>query len=333
MNLFINKKIWKSMNDEDLSRYKDEIFQHYRKNGFPYFKLSQNDINKEFKKLKDIDINSLIIDNDIIKQNMLCLNVANYYMKHIFHVPSLKFKSPYDAFINDDMLKKAIDKRINFGDNMSDAGMRKVLSWVSGTQKVSNFRPTVAKYFYEKYSNNGIILDFSCGFGGRLLAALSSNNVIEYHGVEPSLPTFNSLLNIKNDLNDKKIINIHQIAFEDSTFNKNYFDLSFSSPPYYNTELYIDNNEKMQSYNRYKSKNEWRDKFLKVLIQKNYDYLKDNGYFIINIANVSSYKNLENDTISITNDIGFKHIKTYKMQLSKLMGSGFKYEPIFVFKK
>ena len=69
------------------------------------------------------------------------------------------------------MLYKAIRKRIKLDDNMSDMGMRKTFSWVSGTQKVSNFRPTIAKYIYDNYSNNGNVLDYSAGYGGRLIGA------------------------------------------------------------------------------------------------------------------------------------------------------------------
>lgn len=74
-------------------------------------------------------------------------------------------------------------------------------------------------------------------------------------------------------------------------------------------------------------------KILKTTYRKNYQYLKKGGNFIINIANVKTYKELEKDTLDICKEVGFEYITTYKMSLSALMSKGFKYEPIFHFKK
>ena len=54
---------------------------------------------------------------------------------------------------------------------------------------------------------------------------------------------------------------------------------------------------------------------------------------LINVANVSSFNNLEDATVTIAKQEGFVHEDTYRLALSKIRGNGFKYEPIFVFKK
>ena len=84
---------------------------------------------------------------------------------------------------------------------------------------------------------------------------------------------------------------------------------------------------------RYKTKESWKIGFLTKIIENNYKFIKRGGYFIINIANVKTYKDLETDTIEICKSVGFELIRTYKMSLSALMSKGFKYEPIFIFKK
>lgn len=330
-DLFINKAKWLTFNEKELNDYVQNVFDYYRSKGFPYFDLDKEKIHTDFNNLKNIDTTLLLKDNDILSQYMHGLNIVNFYMPHIFEVKTNKFRSPLIAYESDDLLMKAIWKRIKYGDNISDSAMRKALSYVSGTHRVSNFRPTIAKYIYDTYSLDGNILDFSAGFGGRLLGALSSDKVKSYTATEPSTKSYDALLNIVNDLNTDKQINIIKSPFEDAKFNDKQFDLIFSSPPYYNTEEY--SYEDTQSFMRYKTKDEWKNNFLKVLIENSYKYCKDNGYFIINIANVSTYKTLESETIEFANNIGFKHIKTYKMSLSSLMGKGFKYEPIFVFRK
>lgn len=226
------------------------------------------------------------------------------------------------------MVIKNHKKRIQLGDNMSDSGIRKTLSFISGSHKVSNFRPTIAKWVYDNFSGDGKVLDYSAGYGGRLLGAISSDKVISYTGVDPCLNTYNGLCEIKKVSN--KDIYLYNEAFEDVILNETY-DLSFSSPPYYNTEEY-DYSDK-QSFIRYKTKDDWKNNFLTKIIEKNFELLKQNGIFIINIANVKNYKTLEEDTISICIKTGFTLVHTYKMSLSSLMKGGFKYEPIFIFKK
>lgn len=328
--LFINKKIWKEFSEEETETYIKNVFDYYRKNGFPYFDLSHEDIIKVYNKMINFDTDTLILENYTLKQVMHGLNLVNFYMPHMWDIDCNNFTSPMKCFNSDNMLEKAIRKRVKYGDNMSDAGMRKVLSYTHGTHRVSNFRPTIAKYIYDNYSGEGDVLDFSSGFGGRLLGALSSDKVKSYTGTDPATKTYKNLISFSSDLNHNKNVIIYNESFEDLKLSKKY-DLSFSSPPYFNTEEYA--HEDTQSFIRYKTKEEWKDLFLYVLINKNYNLIKDDGYFIINIANVKSYPELEKDTVDIALKTGFRLVKTYKMTLSSLMKNGFKYEPIFVFKK
>lgn len=329
MDLFINKSKWQTYSPDQMDEYVQRVFAHYKKNGFPYYKLNKSDRIIQFQKLVDFNSKSLL-DENRLKQVMLGLNLATYYMPHIFHTRSNKFQSPYDAFCDDDTLLKVIKKRIKYGDNMSDMGLRKTLSWISGTQKVSNFRPTVAKYIYDNYSGNGNVLDFSAGYGGRLFGALSSNKVKSYTGVDPCEKTVKGLQNIVDDFLVKQV-RIIQSPFEELQFESNSFDLAFSSPPYFNTEEY--DNDETQSYIKFPTKELWRVGFLEKSIRLCFDSIKPNGYFCINVANVKTYPQFENDVIEIATNVGFTLVKTYQMALSALMRSGFKYEPIFIFQK
>ena len=108
-------------------------------------------------------------------------------------------------------------------------------------------------------------------------------------------------------------------------------DLCFTSPPYFDTEKYSD--EETQSYVKYPIKEEWVNGFLRKTIENCYRGLKGNKYMLINIANTSKYKFIEEETIRISKELGFKQEKTIELTLSSVMGAGYKYEPIFVFKK
>ena len=54
---------------------------------------------------------------------------------------------------------------------------------------------------------------------------------------------------------------------------------------------------------------------------------------LYNIANTSKYKFIEEETVNISKELGFAQEDTLQLTLSSVMGAGYKYEPIFVFKK
>jgi hypothetical protein len=200
----------------------------------------------------------------------------------------------------------------------------------SGVQRVSNFRPSAAAGIYRKYAKNGVVWDMSCGFGGRLIGALASKSVKKYIGTDPSTPTMDGLLRIKNDFCQDFEVELHKIGSENFVPSEP-VDLCFTSPPYFNTERYTD--EPTQSYVAYQTNESWNENFLRKTIQNCSHALKDDGYLLINIANVLTHKTLEQDTVRIAQEEHFKLIDTLKMQLSSITKGGFKYEPIFVFKK
>ena len=54
---------------------------------------------------------------------------------------------------------------------------------------------------------------------------------------------------------------------------------------------------------------------------------------MINIADTTKYKDIEEKTIQTAKLVGFEHIDTLYLILSSVAGKGIKLEPIFVFKK
>jgi len=329
INKSINKKYWSSFNNEELKKFEKQIFDMYRKNGFPYFDTSMEFRLKEYNKLKNYDY-SKIFDKDlkIIKQSMHGLSLAWSYMPHAFDVKCNNNMSPLEAFNNDEIFKKVIKKRLKYGDNISKNGIRKTLKIFSGVQSVSNFRPTAAAYIYSHFcEKDDIVWDMSSGYGGRLLGAHLAN--VYYIGTEPASLTYQGLINLSKDFGIKsKII---KNGSEETYFKENSLDLCFTSPPYFNTEKY--SNEHTQSYLKYNNKKDWIEKFLEKTFLNAYKGLKKNKYMVINIANTKTFKNLEEETIKSAEKIGFVLEDVWKLALSNINKNGYKYEPIFIFKK
>jgi hypothetical protein len=324
----IHKPYWEKMTSEELIKFKQSIFDYYRSAGFPYY--TKPDIQKELLKIKKYTQNNIIITDNIIKQTMHGLNICWYYFHHSWEVKCGNMFSPMETFLNDIKLKKVIDKRMKFSTYISDSGMRKQLRIFTGTQSVSNFRPTSAYSIYE-YFNGGVVYDMSSGYGGRLLGSYLSDKVTTYIGVDPCKETYNGLINLKNDLNYTNCY-LYNIGSEDYIPEKNSIDLCFTSPPYFNTERYSD--EDTQSWKKYPTKYSWLNDFLFNTIKNCIYGLKTNGHIAINISNVKSYPNLESDFINMMNQFSeIAYQETLLYSLSAINKSGFKFEPIYVFIK
>ena len=54
---------------------------------------------------------------------------------------------------------------------------------------------------------------------------------------------------------------------------------------------------------------------------------------LYNIANTPKYKFIEEQTVKISKELGFAQEDILQLTLSSVMGAGYKYEPIFVFRK
>ncbi len=243
---------------------------------------------------------------------------------------------PIGYFNDDKMLKGIIRKtwiwQLNYGANkFTENRFRQCLKLYQGSQGVSNFRPTAAKVIYEKFGGD-VVWDMSCGWGGRLLGFLASSNTKQYIGTEPSSKTYDGLLKIKKDFSYLgKQVNIYKLGSEEYKPLKESLDLCFTSPPYFDTEKYSD--EETQSYVKFPTQDNWVNGFLKKTIENCYNGLKENKYMLINIANTPKYKFIEEETVRISKELGFVQEDTVQLTLSSVMGAGYKYEPIFVFRK
>lgn len=262
------------------------------------------------------------------------LALAWSYMPHSWSIQCNDMRTVMDVFNDDELFKQVIKKRIRMGDNISDNGIRKMLKMFTGTQAVSNFRPTAAYALYNRYAPvGGNVLDMSMGFGGRLLGAIKAK--VNYIGFDPSTPTVRGLTNLAIDFGGYIHTSLNKLGSEFIDLPKNSIDFAFTSPPYYDTEKYT--TEPTQSYMKYRTKDEWLVDYLGATFYNVRECLVDGGYMAINIANVKSYSNLEHDAVKMALMSGFVLDHTLKLSLSNssfVAGkSAFKYEPIFVFKK
>jgi hypothetical protein len=92
-----------------------------------------------------------------------------------------------------------------------------------------------------------------------------------------------------------------------------HFDTVFFSPPYYRLELYAG---KMQSTHRYKTYEAWLEGYWRKTVQLCYNVLQKEGkmcYIISDYGSENKEVTLVSDMNRITQEVGFKKVKIYKM--------------------
>lgn len=333
--VFVNESHWRSMSELEQEHFAWKIFQYYREQGFPYYSTDWEIRQKEFEQLRAFDYNTLW-DGDVIKQSMHGLGLAWSYFPHAFNVRCNDKMTPYEAFMDDLTFMRVIRKRLKMGTYISDSGIRKMLKIYTGVQGVSNFRLTAAACIYDRYAKGGKVWDMSGGWGGRLLGAVIAG-VDTYIATEPSIETYNGLCQLATDFGGDMFREILRNGSEEYQPDKESLDLCFTSPPYFDLEKYAD--EATQSFIKFSTKNAWVEGFLKPTFRNCHYGLKPEKHMLINIADVKGKHNinLEEETIKVAEEVGFKHIGQHQLALSNInlrdKSKKFKYEPIFIFQK
>jgi hypothetical protein len=256
---------------------------------------------------------------------------------------------------------------------------------ISFSQPAVNFPPLTAKYLYENFTKHipasemVTVYDPSSGWGGRILGAMSVVRPIHYVGTDPNTENIIPELGISRyeyladfylksigergslsskffDTKETHTYELFQDGSETIKYNKKFhkykgkLDFVFTSPPYFNREMYSD--DETQSYKAYSQYSDWRDNFLRPTLETAVDYLKSDRYLCWNIANIkvsdNKFIHLEEDSIEILKSLGMEYRGKICMLMTKMIGNTdprrlmnkvfhkgewWKMEPIFVFYK
>ena len=344
--------------EAELEKNIQEVYDFWQTKGFPYYSTDETWRKQKMSKLRAVDCKNLLTQDNVIKPHQEGLSLAWSYMPHSFGIRCGKMRTPMEIYESEEHFKKGIRKLLTgsfFGKqsvdtlmpiasnldgeiteispeskHKSESVMRSLLRRYTGTQCVSNFRPTAAACLYSHFAFPGaMVWDMSMGYGGRILGAIISN--VNYVGTDPATLTFKGLCEIKEDFaNPDNHYFLNKKGSEVFKPKENTLDFAFTSPPYFNWEQYSDDAD--QSFKNFSTNEDWNEGFLRQTIKNVYTGLKPGKYMGLNVANIKSHKTFEDDTVRIAKEEGFEHTDTYKLQLSS-QESGAKYEPVFIFRK
>lgn len=159
------------------------------------------------------------------------------------------------------------------------------------------FSITTSDSVYE-FLKSKRILDPSAGWGGRLLGAAANKRVKTYHGVDPNpdlVKPYNEMIEFLRKQGVTKRLKLINDDFLTTKIKKDYYDTVFTSPPFYDYEIY--SSDEKQSIHGVKTLEEWINKFLYPYLAKLYKVLKVGGYvalYVIDIKGIVYTKKIYN---------------------------------------
>jgi tRNA1(Val) A37 N6-methylase TrmN6 len=304
---------------------------------FPYYKLfvKKDDIIGDFNKLSGHKLkkrpklteNSIVSYSYETQKDMFLIQITDYFSEECRLKCSFsKFISPIEYY-NENY--KKIEK-IDFKDYWDFS--QYFLTKVHPCNNFSNFLALgIYRFFKPKR-----ILDFSAGWGDRLIGALAYGKA-EYKGIDPSKcmqPVYKEIINFFTtycpDITGlKEKYKVIQKPFEEYKVKENHYDLVFTSPPFFVYEKYETDNKK-QSMDRYTDLESWKEFFLFSSLRKCIKALVPGGHIAIYIEDFDKNKYVK-DTIKMMEKENVSYLGTvtwYNESRKKI-----KYRNAYVWKK
>jgi hypothetical protein len=210
-------------------------------------------LNKDWKDLTLFSSNL----NSINSTTRIGMKLLEHFNQNIWLV--CNGDNSFSSCWNKDTLEKVLRWNRKSHSTPYISELRRGVYFCTGLNKVTMYRPTLAKIVCDYYKPD-TVFDPCAGWGGRMLGAVASGS--KYIGVEPNIDTYNNLLALATFLN----INNKVTLINDSA--ENYLSLKhqlvLTSPPYFDLELYGGVNQSVDIYSHY---DDWSNNFLDKIIK------------------------------------------------------------------
>jgi hypothetical protein len=301
----------RNLTDNQFEQILPQLSQQLYDKGFIYIEYSDIEIKKDFQSLykKKID------KNNISATNTTGMKIIKHTMKNFYHVKNFKNKCIKDLWTIEN-LEKALRFNRKYHSTPYISEIIRSIAFTNGLGCITIYRPFMAKTIMH-YFNIKSVLDISVGWGGRMLGCKSFDKNLYYVGIEPNTETFHNLSKIKKDLELTNVELYNEPAEHCLPHINQKFDMALTSPPYYNLEIYSD--EQTQSHH-YGSYNEWKSKFLIPVIENVLSKVKYSAWSIKNFKTDKEY-NLYDDVVEIHKKNNWKQLDIqFSMNNSKRPG-------------
>lgn len=280
---------------DDIKKYVKDVKEHKIKIPLKRHLIPPKDVIKMFNKLKKYNYKSrieispyelvtvkgikpLFLDKPVIITSLETdyndWNILSDIFQEEFRLRCVikNNESPYDFFYNhtDKVASYAMEHYKIITPHTARESLWKL------TKECTSFRPNILMTIIQIFDSKSM-LDFSAGWGDRLIGALASN--IKYFGVDPNTNLHYGYSKMIECFATSNNYTVKDSTIEDAVIEGT-FDLVFTSPPYFDYEIYVKDDKQSSKYNKERS---WFDNFLKVALTKCWKVLNQKGILAINI--------------------------------------------------
>jgi len=317
MNYLNKKNVLRDLSDAAFEEKVGTIAIELFENGFIYDDSTTEEIIKDWKSLckKEVSVEECNVP-------ATCTTGMKAIRKNMPHFYAVKNYKGVDlvSLWTPENLEKALRFNRQYHSTPYVSEIIRSISFTNGLGKITIYRPVLAKTIVN-YFNARSVLDVCVGWGGRMLGAKSVDPDVCYTGFEPCLKTYNGLCKIRDVLHLENI-RLFNTPAEIGLLNippDEKFDLALTSPPYYNLELYSD--EESQSVKANGTYDQWLSEFIKPVIENLVTRVKYSCWSVKNFKTDKKY-NLYDDIVKIHNDLGWRQLDVvFSMKNSKRPGA------------
>ena len=300
--------VWINKKNKKIIQYCDEQFQYIRDLKLENKEIKEYIIHFNFNKLlKDFPYYKFYITDKEILLNFLKLK-KKYIPQKIDKLVEGSILSFEENYFKNENINRITDffseicrVKCNFNKNISpykfyemnrelfkkDMSYRELDTILyKNTKFCSNFNITIV-YTVLNYFKPKSMLDFSSGWGDRLIGAMAYG--CSYQGIDPSdclHQIYPSI--IKFFGYSEKKYNVIKDGFENVNLGNKQYDIVFTSPPFFDLEVYQTN--ETQSINKFNSLKKWKSNFLFPSLNKSLNHLNKNGHIAIYISDYGNIK-------------------------------------------
>ena len=305
--LIIDKPHWYQLNNShDRQELKDAISNVIDELDLPLVEITEEEAKQDFYELAKFDARTLLNKDSLYSKADYSYELSHWYIKNsvigrkasnYFHqfarwkVQHARHTSPYRSWT----IKKFHQTFLNplWTLNIPEVNNKTLRMCIQMRMYMAaQYPPAVAKALYNLFEAKDV-LDFSMGWGDRLAGFYASEYGKHYVGIDPrkeNHPIYKEQAKFYDTHlgffeHDRKSEFYCSPAedFDFSQYNE-YFDLVFTSPPYFSVERY--SYDDTQSWVRYKDIEDWNKDFLQTTLGNLWGSIKSGGYLLVNISDV-----------------------------------------------
>lgn len=241
----------------------------------PYKVISKEDAIKDFRSL---EADKFLMTECLPTSKAGRLSSDIYHQTNRWAVGSIREHSPVEGWASSFTRKRVMRTFLNLGyDHVNRANMRSAIAM--SLRIAGQFRPSVMKAFIDHYKAENV-LDCCAGWGDRLAGFYASECGTYYVGIDPNVSNHSAYakqVDLYDGLTKGKSSELICSPIEDVVHDDwcGKFDLSMTSPPYFNLEKY--SYDEGQSHVRYTTYDLWVNGFLSPFMERQRKWVKTGG--------------------------------------------------------